>query len=326
VENLYRNSIKTHSLENSTPSSVSPSKTDNFLEKIGITKGILYMLFAVFCFSIMNLIVKMLPHIPAMEIILFRSSVSFVICVVGLKMQKVKGLGTNKKVLFLRGLFGGMALFLFFTTIQNIPLASAITLHYLAPIFTAIIAWLVLGERLVPLQWLFFLISFIGVTMVKGFDERVDTIYFIMGISSALLSGFAYNCIRKLKTSEHPLMVILYFPLVTLPIASLYCIFYKWTMPVGWDWLYLLLIGILTQIAQLYMTKAYQIEEAARVASVSYTGIIYALGFGFLFFHEVFNVYVSIGIGLMLLGVVLNVTFKNKKKEVIELDDKILNK
>lgn len=278
------------------------------------------MLFAVFCFALMNLIVKLLNDIPAMEIILFRSAVSFVICVVGLQMQKVKGLGTNKKVLFLRGLFGGTALFLFFTTIQNMPLASAITLHYLAPIFTVIIAWLVLGERLVLLQWLFFLISFVGVTMVKGFDERVDTLYFIMGIVAAFLSGCAYNCIRKLKTSEHPLMVILYFPLVTLPIAILYCIFYEWKTPVGWEWLYLLLIGILTQIAQLYMTKAYQIEEAARVASVSYTGIIYALGFGFLFFQETFNIYVSIGIGLMLLGVILNVTFKNKQENTVEID------
>ena len=311
-------------MENSTLSLT--SRIGAALSKIGVTKGIVYMLFAVFAFAIMNLLVKMLPHIPAMEIILFRSSISFVMCVVGLRMQKVKGLGTNKPILFLRGLFGGSALFLFFTTIQHIHLASAITLHYLAPICTAIIAWLVLGERLVPLQWFFFLISFIGVTMVKGFDERVETIYFIMGISSALLSGFAYNCIRKLKTSEHPLMIILYFPLVTLPIAGLYCIFYKWTMPIGWDWLYLLLIGILTQIAQLYMTRAYQIEEAARVASVSYTGIVYALGFGFLFFHEVFNIYVSLGIGLMLLGVILNVTFKNAKEEIIEVIDEISDK
>lgn len=276
------------------------------------------MLFAVFAFSIMNLLVKYLPHISPMEIILFRSSISFVICVVGLKMQKVKGLGTNKKILFLRGLFGGMALFLFFTTIQNMPLASAITLHYLAPIFTAIIAWLLLGERLVVLQWFFFLLSFAGVAMVKGFDERVEPLYFVMAIFAAFFSGCAYNCIRKLKTSEHPLMIILYFPLVTLPIAGLYCIFYEWKMPVGLDWLYLVLIGILTQIAQFYMTKAYQIEEAARVASVSYTGIIYALGFGFLFFQEVFNGYVFLGIALMLLGVILNVTFKSVKKDVVE--------
>lgn len=313
-------------MENFTPSSVSPSKINDLLEKIGITKGIIYMLFAVFAFSIMNLLVKYLPHISPMEIILFRSSISFVICVVGLKIQKVKGLGTNKPVLFLRGLFGGTALFLFFTTIQNMPLASAITLHYLAPIFTAIIAWLILGERLVLLQWLFFLMSFVGVAMVKGFDERVEPLYFVMAIIAAFFSGCAYNCIRKLKTSENPLMIILYFPLVTLPITSLYCIFYDWTTPVGWDWLYLFLIGILTQIAQFYMTKAYQIEEAARAASVSYTGIIYALGFGFLFFHEVFNIWVSIGIGLMLLGVILNVTFKKVKKEIIELDDKILDR
>ncbi len=284
------------------------------------------MLFAGFCFSIMNLLVKMLPDIPAMEIILFRSLISFVICVVGLRLQNVKGLGTNKPVLIMRGVFGGTALFMFFTTIQNIPLASSITLHYLSPIFTAIIAWVILGERLVPLQWLFFLLSFIGVAMVKGFDERVDQIYFLTGIASAFFSGCAYNSIRKLKTSEHPLMVILYFPLVTIPVGILYCIFIDWKMPSGWDWMYLFLIGILTQIAQLYMTKAYQLEEAARVASVSYIGIIYALGFGFIFFDETFNLYVSLGIGLMLLGVVLNVTFKSKKKEVVELEDKILDR
>ena len=277
-------------MENSTPTStISISKIDDLLAKIGITKGIVYMLFAVFCFAIMNLFVKYLLHIPAMEIILFRSAISLMMCVVGLKMQKIKGLGTNKPILFLRGIFGGIGLFLFFTTIQNMPLASAITLHYLAPIFTAIIAWIALGERLVPLQWLFFLISFVGVTMVKGFDDRVDTVYFIMGIAGALLSGLAYNSIRKLKTSEHPLIVMLYFPFVTLPIGILYCVFYEWTTPVGIDWLYLFLIGILTQTAQFYMTKAYQIEEAARIASVSYTGVVYALGFGFLFFQEVFN-------------------------------------
>ncbi len=330
VENIKfftENLQKLYSLKNATSSfSASLSKATDFLTKIGITKGIVYMLFAGFCFSIMNLLVKMLPNIPAMEIILFRSIISFVICVVGLRLQNVKGMGTNKPVLIMRGVFGGTALFMFFTTIQNIPLASAITLHYLAPICTAIIAWLVLGERLVPIQWLFFLISFAGVAMVKGFDDRIDQIYFITGIASAIFSGAAYNSIRKLKTSEHPLMVILYFPLVTIPVGILYCIFIDWKMPIGWDWWYLFLIGILTQIAQLYMTKAYQLEEAARVASVSYVGIFYALGFGFIFFDEVFNQYVFIGIGLMLLGVVLNVTFKNKKKEIIELDEEILDR
>lgn len=59
---------------------------------------------------------------------------------------------------------------MFFVTVQNIPLATAVTTAYLAPIFTTLIGVFVLGERVHAMQWLFYGMSFAGVFVIKGFD------------------------------------------------------------------------------------------------------------------------------------------------------------
>lgn len=279
-----------------------------------MSRGVLYMLLATFIFAVMNVMIKYLPNIPAIEIILFRSIVSLVMSGVSLKLQRVPLLGTNRKILLIRGLAGSLALIMFFTTLQEIPLASAVTLMFLGPIFTAILGIWIVKEKVNNLQWLFFAISFGGIVMIKGFDTRISIEMALLGIGAAFFSGVAYNMIRKLKTSEHPLVIIFYFPLVSLPIVGVYSMF-NWVMPNGVEeWLLLLGVGVLTQFAQYFMTKSYQSEELAKVANINFIGILYALGFGYVFFNESFNLLTYLGMTAVMVGVVLNVTFKNKKK------------
>jgi len=201
---------------------------------------------------------------------------------------------------------------MFFITIQNIPLASAVTIQYLSPIFTAIIAIFVLGERMKKMQWLFFALAFIGVALLKGFDERVSVLYLALGLLSAFFAGAAYNCIRLVKDTDHPLVVVLYFPMVATPIM-LVLSYYEWVMPIGWEWGIILLLGVFTQIGQVYMTKALQAEKANLVASLKYLGALYALGYGYFLFDETYGLLSLIGIGLILTGVVLNVGMRKRK-------------
>lgn len=126
-----------------------------------------------------------------------------------------------------------------------------------------------------------------------------------MGIGAAIFSALAYTCIRVLKESEHPLVIVLYFPLVTMPVTGIISA-RAWVMPTWIDWLILIAIGLLTQMAQLLMTKSYQAEAASRVASVNYSGIIYALAFGGVFFNEYFNWVVLVGMLIVIVGVLLN--------------------
>jgi len=269
------------------------------------------MLLATFLFSLMNVCVKQVSHIPAVEIILFRSGISLLMSWVMLRRQQVSVWGTHYGLLLARGVAGAAALILFFITLQHIPLATAATIQYLSPIFTTILGVFIVKEKVKPWQWLCFLISFAGVLVIEGVDVRVSPLYLGLGVASAFFSGVAYNMIRKLNTREHPLVIVFYFPLVALPVSGLYSLF-NWVQPQGLDWLYLVLVGVLTQLAQYYMTMSYQAEEIAKVANLNYIGIIYALFFGFIFFGEVFSLGSYVGMALVLLGVILNIQYKNR--------------
>lgn len=267
------------------------------------------MLIAGVFFALMNVSVKFIPHIPAIEIILFRSIFSFVFSFLVLKHLGISVFGNNKKLLIIRGIVGSIGLISFFYTLQKIPLASAVTIQYLSPIFTTILGIFLVKERVKPIQFLFFGISFAGVIVLQGFDPRVNFLYGAIGVVSALFSGLAYNVIRKLKNTEHPLVIIFYFPLVTLPVASVVS-YFTWVQPIGWDWAILLWIGMCTQAAQYFMTIAYQNANVSKVSSLSYIGILYALFFGFIFFGETFGVMSYVGMGLVLVGILLNLREK----------------
>jgi drug/metabolite transporter (DMT)-like permease len=275
-----------------------------------ISKGVRMMLQATLFFSMMNVAVKLLPHIPAVEVVFFRSLVSLMISFGFLKTSGINIWGKNHKILILRGLSGSVALILYYRLIQDIPLATATTILFLSPIFATVLGIFFVGETVKPLQWLFFLLSFGGIVMIKGFDTRIALIYLLMGVASSLFSGVAYNCIRKLKNSEHPLVIIFYFPLVTLPITGIWSTFI-WVWPKGMDWLILMMVGLLTQIAQYFMTRAFQGEELSKVASLRYLGIIYALIFGYMFFDEHFTPLVYAGMGFTVIGVLLNIWYKH---------------
>jgi len=282
--------------------------------KLPVSKGVAYMLLATFFFSLMQVFVKLVPHIPAVEVVLFRSVVSFGLSIILLRANRTPILGRKRTLLFLRGSAGAIALVLYFITLQKIPLATAVTLQFLSPIFTALLGVLIVQEKLTWKQLSFFGLSFMGVLVIQGVDPRLTSFYLLIGLGGSFFAGVAYNLIRKIGTQDHPLVIILYFPLVTIPIAGVYCLF-DWVTPQGLDWFYLILVGICTQIAQYYMTISYQSDRLAKVAGLNFIGIIYALGFGYILFGEVFGWASYMGMGLVLMGVILNVLFKSKKED-----------
>lgn len=276
------------------------------------SRGVLHMLLAVFFFSVMNVFVKLLPHIPAVEIVFFRSLVSLIISVSILRFYKINLWGKNHKYLILRGASGMIALVLYFKLMQSIPLASAVTILFLSPIFTNILGMFIVKERVMPKQWVFYLISFAGILLVKGFDPRIQPIHLAIGIGSSIFSGLAYNFIRKIKTAEHPLVIIFYFPLVTMPFTGIASSL-NWVAPSRWDWAILVGIGVLTQVAQYFMTRSYQAEELSKVANLRYLSIIFAWSFGFFIFGETYTLYAYLGMFIAVLGVVLNLWYRRKR-------------
>ena len=228
------------------------------------------------------------------------------------KKLGLKIFNKHSPLLFARGLSGALALSLYFYTIQHMPLATAVTILYLAPIFTVISAIFLVKEFPNKYQWPFFILSFIGAAIMQNFDPRVSLLHFSMGLTAAFFAGLAYNYIRLLKGKAHHSLIILYFPMVTIP----FCLpFLKklWVTPSLLELLLLLSIGAFTQIAQIFMTKAYMLESAAKISHFNYLTCFNAFIMGIIFFGEHLTVSSLIGLLLIFVGIIFSSKFSHKE-------------
>lgn len=284
-----------------------------------LTAGVRAMFLSTLSFALANVFVKQVAHLPAMEIVFFRCVIASAFCFYGLRMAGADWVGSNRTLLLLRGLFGTTALYFFFLTVQNVPLATATTIQYLSPIFTTIIAIFLLKEGVRPLQWLFYAVAFSGVILIQQLDARVSAFYAILGVASAFFSGVAYNLVRTLKGKEHPLTVVLHFQLVGV-VAGGISLLFNWTTPVGWDWFYLLLIGVFSQLGQMFLTNALQREAVAGVAIVNYTGLVYAVSIGWIIFGEPQTLFSIAGMFLVVAGVLMSVLYSRRQRALEKLE------
>jgi drug/metabolite transporter (DMT)-like permease len=210
---------------------------------------------------------------------------------------------------------------MFFYTLDNLPLAVATTVQYLSPVFTVLIATFLLREKVKSIQWFFMLIAFSGI-VVLGLSKlmsadhivaQINPSWVVMGVVSALFSGIAYNAIVKCQPTDEPIVIVMYFPLIATPIMLVYA-FFDFVTPQGVEWLILLTIGVFTQFAQLFMTKALHAENTATITPFKYLGSIYAFFIGLFLFDEVISLIGIAGILLVLLGVLGNTIFRRKNR------------
>lgn len=261
-------------------------------------------------FGLINALVKLYSHIPSIEIVFFRSITTLILSYTVIFKEDIKIINPHSKLLFLRGLSGAIALCLYFYTIQKMPLATAVTILYLAPIFTVILAGIMNNEPPNKKQWPFIIIGFFGAVLMKNFDPRASLIHFFMGVSAAFFAGLAYNFIRKLKGKAHHQLIIFYFPLVTIPITLPFLV-NVWITPNWNEFFGLIAIGISTQLAQVFMTKAYLSEKASKISHFNYLTCVYALLTGLIFFNEQLNWMSLAGMLLILISVTFSSKFSN---------------
>lgn len=277
------------------------------------------MFLSAFSFAMANVFVKQVSHIPVMEVVFFRCLIAAVFCVYGLQRAGASFTGSHRLPLIMRGVFGTLALAFFFLTVQNIPLATAMVIQYLSPIFTAAFAIFYLKESVKPVQWIFYAVAFAGVLFIGQVDARVSFIFIGLGILSAAGSGAAYNLVRRLRDVEHPLTIILYFQVVGI-VAGAVSIPFAWTTPAGYDWFFLLLIGVFSQLGQVFLTNALSRERAASVAIIIYTGLIYGIAIGWIVFGEAQTVWSLLGMFLVVAGVVSGVLYVRRLKEIERIE------
>lgn len=274
--------------------------------------GLHYMVLAALFFSVMSLLVKLVgQRIPSQEVVLFRAVVTLVISAALLRRAGISFVGHRKGLLVLRGLLGFGGLSCFFYALVHLPLAEATVIQYTNPVLTALLAAVILREGLAGRELLALGISLLGVVVVArpaalfgGAAAPYAPFAVAVAFGGALFSAAAYTTVRKLGETEHPLVVVLYFPLVAAP-AALPTVIPVWVWPSPFEWVLLLGVGVATQFAQVFMTRGLQLERAGRATGVTYLQIVFAVGWGILVFGEWPDGWTVAGALLVALGTLL---------------------
>jgi drug/metabolite transporter (DMT)-like permease len=250
--------------------------------------GVVFMLKAAFGFAVMSLLVKFASRtMPTMQIVLARGCITLVIAGLVLWRGRILPFGTKVGLMLFRGFVGSCALMCFYAAVVHLPLAEATVIHQTAPLFTALLAAWLLREPLEASVLASIALCIVGVMLIARPGLLLGSIapadfpwqYAFVGLLGAILSAFAYVTVRRLGRSENPLVVVFYFPLVTVPMALPFAL-QEWVWPDFTGWLLLLGIGISTQYAQVAMTRGLAREAAGRATAVGYLQVAFASLFG----------------------------------------------
>jgi drug/metabolite transporter (DMT)-like permease len=161
------------------------------------------------------------------------------------------------------------------------------------------------------MQWLFFMIAFSGVLILKGLDTQLDSYGLLLVVIASVFSGLVYIIISKIGKSEHPVVVVNYFMVIATITGGLLSL-NNWLNPIGIEWPLLFSLGIFGYFGQVYMTKALQTAKISKVAPIKYLEVIFTVVFGIILVNELYSLWSLLGISMIILALVLNSQYGTK--------------
>lgn len=271
-------------------------------------------------FSLMGVCVKQVGgRIPAAEVVFARAIVSVALSWWLLHRAGIPAWGKRRWLLIWRGAIGTAALLCVYAALAALPLAAATVLQYLYPPFTALLAWLMLGEPIgkrvlaaMALGWLGVLLVAQPAGLLQG-GATLALVPVLIAVAGALFTALAYVSVRSLGTSEHPLVIVFYFPLVALPL-SLPLVALNPVLPTPAELLWLVGVGVFTQLGQVYLTRSLTALPAARATAISYVQVLFAGGWGWLLFGESIDSWTIAGAGLVLAATLVSLSHSRQQK------------
>ena len=290
------------------------SKNDNH------RKGIIFLIGSGLAFSLMSACVKAIGgKIPVSELVFARAAISLILTRILLFKNNINPWGYQKGLLIIRGLTGTIALFCIFKALTILPIATATVIQYIYPTFTVICSYYILKEYIFKRLIFSIIIGWIGITMVTQPEWTTNSniletfIPVSIAILGALMTSLAYICVRKLSAKEHSLVIIYYFPLVSIPL-SLPFIINNFVLPTGTDLIWILGIGLFTQIGQLCITEGLRLIPASQATSLNYSQVIFSSILGWIIFQEVITKEIYLGGLCVLISTIISMSTMNTTK------------
>ena len=266
---------------------------------------------AVFLFMVMAALVKAATQeVPPGQAVFFRSI--FAIPVIALWLWQRGDLREglipqNFMGHVWRGLFGTTAMVLTFSGLTLLPLPEVTAIGYATPIFTVILAAMMLGERIRLVRISAVALGLVGVMIVMWPRLTVSdltnsaTLGALMVLAAALLRALVQIHVRQLVRTEHTAAIVFWFS-VTATVLSLLTVPFGWTTPSVFAASLLICAGLLGGVAQIMVTSSYRFGAASMLAPFDYSSMIFALLIGWIVFAEYPTTVMLVGSALVIAG------------------------
>lgn len=279
-------------------------------------KGILFIIISAFCFSLMNMFVKLSGDLPSIQKSFFRNLVAVIVAAIllarsGSPFHWKKG---NLGLLIVRASFGTLGILCNFYAISNMNLADASMLNKLSPFFVILFSYFFLKEKVAPTQTLCVIAAFLGsLFIIKPGFAFASAIPAIAGFIGGLGAGAAYTAVRGLSLrGENGPFIVFFFSafscLVTLP-----ALLFDYAPMSPLQLLYLILAGVCASGGQFAITAAYANAPGKEISIYDYTIVIFAGFWSFLLWGDVPDL-LSIAGYVIIFGASLFMFLYNKKQ------------
>lgn len=260
--------------------------------------GILYKLASVLVFIVMAAMIKTTaPHVPAGEVVFFRSLFAIPVIVVWLALRRelATGLKTSNPMGHpWRGVAGTIAMGLGFAGLGYLPLPDVTAIGYAAPLLTVIFAAMFLGEDVRLFRISAVALGMVGVMIVLGprlsigpeGANMAEAFGATLVLGGAVFAALAQVFVRKLVMTEATSAIVFWFSL-TATLLSLVTLPFGWVWPTQREAAILVGAGLLGGVGQIFLTSSYREADASLVAPFDYASMLFSLAIGYFVFAEV---------------------------------------
>ena len=266
----------------------------------------LFKSLSVLFFVLMGTCIKLLAdRVPLFEVVFFRNFFALFPVIFMLWKNNLKIADINQYPLHLmRAVFGICAMTLFFLSLRHVNLVEMQTISFSSVFFISILSVFFLREVIGMRRIIAIMFGFIGVVIILNPSVSIFSNYSLLPLIASLLLSFAVIFLKKILITNNNFLSIFIFTLFC-SIISLAFINSSWIIPETADIILLILTGFLGFIAQVFLTKSYQLADASLLAPFEFSSLLWSYFIGYFLFHEVVSLRVYLG-GLI---VVLSVAY-----------------
>ena len=265
-------------------------------------RGPLLVVVAVGIFALMDTMAKYLARsYPVSGVVWARYAANLLVLLVFLAARGELGrLRTARPgVQVMRGLLLAAASLLYFTSLTVLPLAEAAAIGFVMPLFLALLAVPMLGERMDGARFAAVLAGLAGALIIVRPGATVFTPYALLPIGMALCNALYQILTRKVAGVEHPLTSLVWGAIVGAVLLS-FALPFAWVTPTDpWHWFLLAIIGVLASIGHFTLIRAYDYANATGLAPFFYTQLVWVMLLGWLVFGDFPDGWSLLGTGII---------------------------